>query len=238
MRRFAVLPLTLVAVLAACGQGQNQNPTAAPAAGAPAAATEIKAPAGTYKIDPNHASLVFKLQHLGVAPYVARFQKFDATLELDPAHVDKSAVEVTVDPTSIKTDFLGDFVASHKDSPYKTFEEELSRGDKFLNSDKFATIGFKSTKVDFQGGKLRVAGDLTFLGQTHPVTLEGIVTGSMEKHPFTQHGAVGFTATTSIKRSEWGMTGTQQFLGDAVTVEFNGEFHQAAPQEPAPAPAN
>jgi polyisoprenoid-binding protein YceI len=238
MKRLAVLPLAFVAALAACGKGQEpakDQPAAEPKV---AAAAEIKAPAGTYKLDPNHTSLAVKLRHLGLADYVMRFMKYDAQLTLDPAQPENSSVSVTIDPTSVRTDYQGDYKASHKDSPYNSFEESIARGDKMLNSDKFPTITFKSTKVEKAGDKFRITGDLAFLGQTRPVTLEATVSGSYDKHPFTQRGAVGFAATGTFTRSEWGMTGTQQYLGDAVTVEFNGEFQQADPQEPAPAPAN
>lgn len=242
MRKLA-LSLTFVAALAACGQGQNeaqdpaqkQAPAATPAL-APAA--ELKVPAGAYKLDPNHTSLMFRVKHLGLADYVMRFMKYDVQLTLDPARPENSSVTVTIDPTSVRTDYQGDFKGTHEGSPYNSFEERIAREDKFLNSDKFPAITFKSTKVEARDGKFRITGDLTFLGQTRPVTLEATVSGAMEKHPFTQRGAVGFTATTTFNRSEWGMTGTQQYLGDAVTVEFNGEFNQADPQEPAPAPAD
>lgn len=232
MRRLTVLPLTFVAALAACGQDQAQAPAAAPQV-APAA--EIKAPAGTYQLDPHHASLVFKVKHLGLADYVMRFMKYDVQLTFDPAKPENSSVSVTIDPTSVRTDYQGDFKATHEGSPYSSFEERIAREDKFLNSDKFPTIAFKSTKVEKQGDKFLVTGDLTFLGQTRPLTLQATVTGSMDKHPFTQKGAIGFAVTTTFNRSEWGQTGTQQFLGDAVAVEFNGEFQQADPQAPAPA---
>ncbi len=222
-RSFALFACMLL--LTACGRGEAPSAAAAPA-------TEIKAPAGTYKVDPHHASLFFRLQHVGLAPYVAQFTKFDVILNLDPAQLANSSVEVSIDPTSVRTAFMGDFKGTHKDSPYGSFEERISREDKFLNSDNFKAIAFKSTKVEPAGGKLRVTGDLTFLGQTHPVTLDVTVTGSYDKHPFTQVGAIGINATTTLNRSEWGMVGTQQFLGDAVTVEFNGELSQ-----PAPAPA-
>ena len=226
MTRFAAVPLALVALLAVCGQAAAQST-------APGVA--LTAPAGTYTLDPNHRSLVGKLQHNNLAPYSIRFTKFEVTLNLDPKNVAASSVEVTLDPTSVRTDYTGDYKGTHKDSPYGSFEERISREDKFLNSDKFPNITFKSTKVESTGpGKLRVTGDLTFLGQTHPVTLDAIVTGSADQHPFTKKGAIGFKAVATFNRSEWGMTGTQQYLGDAITVEFNGEFHQAEAQEAAP----
>ena len=238
MKRFIALPLAVVLALTACGQGQEpakDQPAAEPKV---AAAAEIKAPAGSYKLDPHHTSLTVKLKHLGLADYVMRFMKYDVQLMLDPAKPENSSVSVTIDPTSVRTDYQGDYKAGHKDSPYNSFEEAIARGDKMLNSDKFPTITFKSTKVEKQGDKFRITGDLAFLGQTHPVTLDATVSGSYDKHPFTQAGAIGFAAAGTFTRSQWGMTGTQQYLGDAVTVEFNGEFQQADPQAPAPATEN
>jgi len=240
MRSLIALPVALVALLAACGKGQEQTQTQDQPAARPqvAAAADIKSPAGTYKLDPNHTSLTVKLKHMGLADYVMRFMKYDVQLTLDPARLENSSVSVTIDPTSVRTDYQGDYKATHPDSPFGSFEESIARGDKMLNSDKFPAITFKSTKVEKAGDRFRVTGDLNFLGQSRPVTLEATVSGSVDKHPFTQRGAIGFAATTTFNRSEWGQTGTQQYLGDAVTVEFNGEFQQAEPTEPAPAPAN
>jgi polyisoprenoid-binding protein YceI len=196
------------------------------AAAATANGADIKAPSGTYKNDPFHSSLTFKILHMGLSNYTARFTKFDATLDLNPARIGASSVTANIDPTSVRTDFSGDFRAQHKDSPYKSFEEEITRDAKFLNADKFRTITFKSTKVVQTGNTLKVTGDLTFLGVTKPVTLLGTVVGSVEKHPFTGKGVVGFSATGTVKRSDWGMVGTQAFLGDDATIIFEGEFDQ------------
>lgn len=189
---------------------------------------EVKAPAGEYKLDPNHASLTFKIVHFGLSNYTARFTRFDAALTLDPAKLTRSSVTVTIDPASVRTDYSGDFKAGHKDSPYQSFDEEIAKGDKFLNGVKFPAITFKSTSVK-QGpkGHLAVTGDLTFLGVSKPVTLDAVVVGSVAKHPYMGVGVVGFSATTRFKRSDWGMTGTQAFLGDDVTIIFEGEFDQA-----------
>jgi polyisoprenoid-binding protein YceI len=192
---------------------------------AAAEGADIKAPKGTYKNDPYHSSLTFKIDHMGLSHYTARFTRFDATLDFDPA-LASSSVTVNIDPTSVRTDYSGDFKAAQKDSPYKSFDEQIARGDKFLNADKFSTITFKSTKVVQAGETLKVTGDLTFLGVTKPVTLLGSVVGSLEKHPFMGKGVVGFSATGTVKRSDWGMIGTQSFLGDDVTIIFEGEFDQ------------
>lgn len=191
-----------------------------------AVGADIKAPKGSYRNDPYHSSLTFKIDHMGMSHYTARFVRFDATLALDPANLASSSVKVNIDPTSVRTDYSGDFKASHKDSPYKTFEEEITRAGMFLNADKFTKIAFRSTQVAQAGTTLKVTGDLTFLGVTKPVTLLGSVVGSMDKSPLTGKGVVGFSATGTVKRSLWGMTGTQAFLGDDVTIIFEGEFDQ------------
>ena len=196
------------------------------ASSAGAAGADIKAPSGAYKNDPYHSSLTFKILHMGLSNYTARFTKFDAALNLDAAKLGSSSVTVNIDPTSVRTDYSGDFKAGHKDSPFKSFDEEIARSDKFLNTDKFPTITFKSTKVAQTDKTLKVTGDLTFLGVTKPVTLLGSVVGSVEKHPYMGKGVVGFSATGTVKRSEWGMVGTQAFLGDDVTIIFEGEFDQ------------
>ena len=187
---------------------------------------DIKAPAGAYKSDPYHSSLTFKIDHMGLSHYTARFTKFSADLSLDPAKLSNSSVSLSIDPASVKTDYSGDFKAGHKDSPYNSFDEEIARGDKFLNGDKFGTITFKSTKVVPEGKGLKVTGDLTFLGVTKPVTLDVEVVGSVAKHPYMGKGVVGFSARGVVKRSDWGMTGTQAFLGDDVTIIYEGEFDQ------------
>jgi polyisoprenoid-binding protein YceI len=187
---------------------------------------DIKAPAGTYKSDPYHSSLTFKILHFGLSNYTARFTNFDATINLDTAKIASSSVTVNIDPTSVRTDFSGNFKAMVKDSPYNTFDELIARDGKYLNADKFSTITFKSTKVEQASETLKVTGDLTFLGVTKPVTMLGSVVGAMGKHPFTGKGVVGFSATGTLKRSEWGMVGTQAYLGDDVTIIFEGEFNQ------------
>lgn len=210
------LAILALLMLAACSK-----------APAPASAA-IAAPAGTYELDPYHSSVSFGINHIGLSNYIARFTGYKATLKLDPANLPASSVTVTIDPASVRTDFSGDYPATHKGTPYKTFDEALAQDAKFLNAGKYPSIAFKSTKVEQSApGKLKISGDLTFLGKTLPVTLDGSVVGSVAAHPFTQKGALGFSATTTIKRSEFGMTEYLKMLGDEVTIRFEGEFHQA-----------
>ena len=226
MKRFAAVPLSLVVLLAACGQGPSQPSVPA---------VELTAPAGQYKVDPYHSGLGFKVQHMGLAPYNARFTRFDVVLDLKPDSLAASSVEVTIDPTSIRTDFSGDYKATHQDSPYQSFDEALAQGPKFFNAAQFPAVTFKSTKVEPQGkGRMKVSGDLTLLGQTHPLTLDVTLTGALAQHPYTKVGALGFSAAGTFERSRFGMDiGVGKFLGDAVTVQFDGEFKQQVAPPPA-----
>src|SRR5688572_17032799 len=166
MTRLAAVPLTFLALLAACGQGQGPAPTASPA-------VELTAPAGTYTLDQNHRSLVGKVQHFNLAPYSLRFTKFDVVLNLDPKNLGAASVEVTLDPSSVRTDYTGDYKGTHEGTPYESFEQALAQDAKFFNAGQFPAVTFKSTKVEPQGpGRMKVTGDLTLLGKTLPLTLD------------------------------------------------------------------
>ena len=102
--------------------------------------------------------------------------------------------------------------------------------DKFFNAAQYPEIRFQSTSVTEQPiGTLQISGDLTLLGQTHPVVLQGSVVGSAEQHPFTNQGVVGFSVSGTFKRSTFGMDFllSPPLVGDEVTVSFEGEMHRA-----------
>jgi polyisoprenoid-binding protein YceI len=154
-------------------------------------------PAGAYKLDLSHASLTWKVSHLGLSDYTARFAKFDAELTLSPGDMTKSSVVVTVDPKSIRTDYP---YASEND-----FDKKLSMSD-----DKTFDLH----------------GDLTLLGVTKPVVLRGRLNGAYLAKPFSDVAAVGFSATGEIKRSDWGLDAYIPSIGDKVALQIEAEFHQ------------
>ena len=214
-----IRPLLLGAtlVVAACSK-----------APAPAAVT-LTAPAGSYTMDPYHTTISAGIKHIGLSNYLIRFTKYEGTLTLDPANLATSTVTVTIDPKSIRTDYSGDYAATHKGTPYKTFDEALAMDAKFLDAGKYPQITFTSTRVAPTVSGLNITGDLNFHGVTKPVVLDVTVVGSTAAHPFTQKGAVGFSARTSFKRSDFGMTEYLKpaVLGDDISLQFEGEFHQA-----------
>lgn len=184
---------------------------------APAFAQKVEAPAGTYKLDLTHASVTWKVRHLGLSNYTARFAKFEADLVIDPAKPDAAKLTATIDPASIRTDYPN--VAK------VDFDKELATGEKWLNANVHKAITFVSTEVKPSGdGRAKVTGNLTLLGVTKPVTLDVALVGSTAAHPFMKKPALGFTASGTFKRSEFGMTNMVGIVSDDVTLQIEAEM--------------
>ncbi len=230
MRLFLISASTLV--LAACTPAQTPAPAAetpAPVAEtAAAAAPEVAyGRAGTYKLDPTHASITWKVDHFGLSKYTARFKKFDATLTFNPQDVSANAIEVTIDPLSVETDYPGDYTATHQGTPYASWNEDLGKDAKWLNGAAFPVITFKSTgAMQTSPTTGTVTGDLTFLGVTKPVTLDVTYNGVAQMPWAPDQDKIGFSARTVIKRSDFGNTTFAPNIGDEVEVIVEAEFSE------------
>ena len=186
---------------------------------APALAQE--APAGQYVVDKTHASVVWKGLHQGLAWYNARFTNFDIQLTFDPADVTKSKVTATIDPKSIETDYEKTRPAGNTTD----FDNELATGANFFNAGKFPQITFVSTAVTKTGANTgKMTGNLTFLGVTKPVTLDVTYNGHRNDPRIKKH-KVGFTATGTINKTQWGMS-PGGAIADNVKIEINAELIQ------------
>ena len=105
-------------------------------------------------------------------------------------------------------------------------DEHLKSAD-FFDAEKFPAITFKSTKIeDLGGGKLRITGDLTVKGTTRPVVLAAHLNKAGD-HPMTKRPTVGFDATTTIKRSEFGVGAYVPNVGDEITLRITTEASAA-----------
>ncbi|MFO1374028.1 MAG: YceI family protein [Agitococcus sp.] len=165
-------------------------------------------PAGSYVLEKTHASINAKVMHHGYAFYHFRFDKFDASYDYDPKNPTASKVVVTVDTKSMNTG-------------YAKADEKFPV--EFLAADKHPTATFKSNKITItQGNKGTMAGDLTLGGVTKPVTLDVVFNGAGKD----MWGAMrsGFSATTTIKRSEFGLTKYVPAIGDEVALAIEVEF--------------
>lgn len=183
-----------------------------------AAAFEVNAPSGAYKLDPTHASITWKVGHLGLSNYTARFATFDIELTLDVENPANSAVSATIDPTSVRTDFPG----------AKDFDGEIA-GEKILNAGAFPEITFVSKSVDVTGDNTAtITGDLMLAGVTQEVSLDAVLNGSLESHPFAKVPAVGFSATGSLDRTVFGVDFlAPQVVAPVVTFAIEAEFIKA-----------
>lgn len=174
----------------------------------------------TYTIDTAHSSAQFSIRHMMISNVRGGFSSIKGTVEYDAANPADSSVDVVIDATTIKT------LDEQRDGHLKSAD--------FLDTEKYPTITFKSTKVSPAGdGEVSVTGDLTIHGTTKPVTLK--VEGPSEegKDPWG-NTRVGASATAKIKRSEFGLTWNAVLeaggfmVGDELKIEIDVEMIKAA----------
>lgn len=174
-------------------------------------------PAGEYKVDLSHASIVWKVSHLGLSNYVARFTEFDAAIDYNANNIEKSQVTASINPMSIQT--------AYPNAAEKDFNNVLATEKGWFDATSFASINFASTSIDMTSETTAMMkGNLTFLGVTKEILLDVVFNGAMTKQPFTGKPTMGFSATTNIVRSEFGMSKYVPSIGDNVDVMIEGEF--------------
>jgi polyisoprenoid-binding protein YceI len=169
------------------------------AAGLPAhAQSKLDVPAGRYRLDPTHASLLWRISHFGLSNYTARFTRFDVQLDFDPADLARSSAQATIDMASIETDYPPGFNK-------RDWNGDL-RSEKFFNVAKFREATWRSTKVQsVEGNRMRVAGDLALLGVSAPVPLEVTLNAGFRSRPPTNLPTIGFSARGTLDRRLFGM---------------------------------
>lgn len=176
-----------------------------------------KAAAGAYTLDTRHTNVSWTVSHLGFSNFVGTFEKAEGTLNYDPVDPTKSVLKVTIDTNSLHTNVDG-------------FAKELTAGAGWIDAAK-GPVTFTSTKVTKTGEITgTVEGDLTLNGVTKPATLAVTFVGA-GKNDFAQANAIGFSATTTIKRSDFGVDKLVPAISDDVTIRIETEFLQklAAP---------
>lgn len=162
----------------------------------------------TYVIDPTHTYPRFSYSHFGLSTQLSRFDKTSGTVVLDKA-AKTASVDIVIDMKSV-------------DTGYATFNEHI-QGEDFLDTAKYPTATFKSTKVVFEGDKpASIEGNLTIKGVTRPVTLKVTSFASMP-HPMLKKDAIGADASAVIKRSEFNAGKYAPNVGDEVTLDISLE---------------
>jgi polyisoprenoid-binding protein YceI len=190
----------------------------------PESAFAADIPAGVYKLDKTHASLTFRVSHMGFSNYTARFKRFDATLNLDPAKPAAATLSATVDAASLETDFPTPEVVD--------FNAQL-RGPEWLDAAKFPAMTYRSTRTELTGpATARISGELTLRGVTKPVTLNATFNGGYPGMAgFDPAARIGFSAKGVLNRSDFGVAygipppGSIMGVSDAVEIIIEAEFN-------------
>jgi polyisoprenoid-binding protein YceI len=199
-RRSALL--ALLSSVGACGYLLPRAQTSPPA----------ELPAGAYRLDPEHATLLIKIDHLGFSQLVGRFDRFDASLDFAPADPTASRLTADIDPASI-------------DFNLPKFEEDL-RGADWFDVARYPEARFLSREVEVTGERTgRITGDLTLHGVTQTVVLDVTFNGGGDSL-VTGRYTLGFAATGTLSRSAFGLGAYAPAVGDAVIVEIQAEFQR------------
>ena len=178
-------------------------------AGLIGAAVSAQAAPVTYTMDPGHTMVLFSWNHFGFSNPTANLGVGQGTIVFDDKDPSKSSVDVTLP--------LADL-----DTHVSALDEHLKKPD-FFDADKYPTVTFKSTKVQAAGGnKYKVTGDLTVHGVTKPVTLDATLNKSGE-HPMKKTQTVGFDATATLKRSDFGVGAYVPNVSDEIKVRITTE---------------
>lgn len=177
--------------------------------------TELRG--GAYTLDPDHATLLWKINHLGFSTFIGRFNDFDASLDFDPENIEASSLEVIINTAGL-------------DINNAEFAEEL-RGDAWFNVEQFPQATFRSTSFveSIDEDTFVFEGDLTLLGVTAPLNLEINFHGG-GRNFLTRSYTLGFSASAEFLRSDYGLDRFTSFgVGDNIELEIHVEF-MAAPE--------
>ncbi|WP_375208998.1 YceI family protein [Hyphomonas jannaschiana] len=177
----------------------------------PKLSAEVTAlPAGDWKLDPAHAALVFRINHLGYSDLIGRFESFDVSLTGDASDPASARADAVIDMTSL--DIAND-----------SFAQELM-GPKFFDTARYPQAVFRTLSVTpGENGGAEVNGELTLHGQTRPVTLDVQFNGTAFD---AIRGAqvAGFSASTVIDRTDFGVSAFSGLVTDEVRIEIQAEF--------------
>ena len=159
--------------------------------------------AATWQIDSAHSGAQFTVRHMMVSNIRGEMGGLKGKVEYDPAHPERSSVEVSIDVSTINTR------EPKRDAHLKSAD--------FFDVEKFPAIAFRSRRVEVAGpGKLKAIGDLTM----HGVTREVVLDVDAPAEPVTMRGTLrtGATATTTISRKDFGMTWNRAIETGGVAV--------------------
>lgn len=213
MRRiapFAAIALAIVAVPTVIAQA----PT-----GIPGAPDKARVTAGAYAADPNHTLVVWEVEHFGFSRYSGIFGDVSGTLAIDPANPAAAKLDVTIPVGKVITANAGltaHLLRAGKDGGKPDFFGPAPADAKFVSTKVLLGKG---------GDKATVTGNLTLNGVTKPVTLNAEFHGAGE-NPFNKKPTIGFEATGTIKRSDFGVLYGIPVVSDEVALKIHAAFEK------------
>lgn len=178
------------------------------------ALASIPLQAATYTLEPDYTQGVFRWNHLGFSSPAAQFAQGEGSLEFDPADPTRSSVSVTIPLRTLNTGV-------------PALDEDF-RSKTFFDTATFPTAKFTSTKVEKGAAtdRLMVTGDFDLHGVTKAVTLDVTVI-KLGVNPRTNVPTVGFDATTTLKRSDFGLGKYVPQVSDEIQVHITSQAVEA-----------
>ncbi len=175
------------------------------AMGSFAALSPAAAESATYEVDPDHTGLYFQVNHVGFSNMFGRFNKMSGSVVFDPDDPASGSFALTIDADSVDTN-------------HQARDDHLRSPD-FFNTGEFPEITFTSTAIEvIDENTGTVTGDFTLLGVTNPVTMD-VTFNQAAPYPFVEgQTRVGFSATGSLNRADFGMTYGSGGIGDDITL--------------------
>ena len=224
MRKYSGFIFAAATMLAACSGAEQsvdqdaptQPQTAVTQPDTPQSILETEGVnSGTYNLEKTHASLIWKVSHNGLSNYTARFTDFDAQIMLDAGAPAAASLTARINPLSVRTD--------HPSGP--DWDQTLRSDEKWFNAENFSEITYRSTGIDMTGDKTGIVnGELTLLGITQQVPLSVSFNGVRNFAWYGERDVIGFSATATLKRSDFGITALLPAIGDEVTIIIEAEF--------------
>ena len=168
-------------------------------------------PAGKYRFDLDHSHIYWKVSHAGYSMTHGRFNKFDGSLMLDPAHPGKSTLEVRIDMSSVDTNV-------------PALDADLAT-ERMFDTENHPEAAFTFESVEmFSNTEGKITGSLSMKGVTKPVTLDVVLNDTTERPREPRFTRMGFSASGEINRLDWGVDVFPDIIGHMVTLTIDVEF--------------
>ena len=176
-------------------------------------ASAALAEAEKYMLDASHSQIVFSYDHLGFSTTWGMFSGFEGEIMFDQANPAASSVSVSMPVKSMLTGWEGRFQHFMSKDFFDAADDEM--------------VSFASTGIEVTGETTaKITGDLTLNGVTKPVVLDAVLNKTGD-HPMANKPWAGFSATTSVLRSDFGLGMFAPYVSDEVAIQISIEAMKA-----------